>query len=696
MHEPPKPVRRFAAALAIAIPFAAAAEAQTPRTTAEIAAAEQRPSTSVTQVDRARIENAAKRIDQTLEKSLAQLGHAPTPFASDAEFVRRCYLTITGRIPTVEEAEAFAADPNNDKRARLVDALLDSPGYTSHAANFWFDLLRVKSRLRQLSGEPFAHWIREAMRTSLPYDEFVTAMVTATGAAHAEGNGATGYLLRDMNMPHDAMANTLRLFTGTRLECAQCHNHPTEAWKQREFFAMAAFYGGLQYRVELPADAQRALREIAQGADDRQKAATRRVIQSASIGLRGAGTGVERLPQDYAYDDLAPRSPIPAASIFGPKAKVDAPKTQTATSRRQSRSDDATQRAKDVDSRRVFAEWLTSKDNERFTRTISNRMWQRVFGRALTEPLDDLKDDSKSALPEVEQLLQRLLVEFDFDLRQIQRVLLSTRLFARESMAVEPDVPFWFQGPFQQRLTAEQIWDSLLTLQDERIDERLLPTGARARGSYARQEGLYSGDAQKIADALERRPDVEAQAQLRQQRIARRREQDAERQEQVRELTQKLLQARRSGDKAQVAALLQQRQEIALPSPEEAAAALRDGGYARASDLEQPAPSGHLLRQFGQSDRETMDGASRAASVPQALSLLNGPLGNAAGSLARRIAAVPDATARIRIAYLGVLTRSPSADELQLWSREFEQRGKDAAADLLWVLVNSHEFRFCP
>jgi hypothetical protein len=696
MHDPSKPVRLSTVAIAIALAFSAALPAQSPQTTAAVAGAEQRPSRSVTEVDRARIENAAKRIDQTLEKALAQLGHAPTPLASDAEFLRRSYLTITGRIPSVAEAEAFAADPSNDKRARLVDTLLDSPGYTSHAANFWFDLLRVKSRLRQLSGEPFAHWIREAVRTSMPYDEFVTAMVTATGAAHAEGNGATGYLLRDMNMPHDAMANTLRIFTGTRLECAQCHNHPTESWKQREFFAMAAFYGGLQYRVELPADTQRALREIAQGADDRQKAATRRAIQSASIGLRGAGTGVERLPQDYAYEDLAPRSPIPAASIFGPKAKVDQPKTQASTPRRPIRRADATQRPQDVDSRRVFAEWLTSKDNERFTRTISNRMWQRVFGRALTEPLDDLKDDSKSVLPEVERVLQRLLVEFDFDLRQLQRVLLSTRLFARESIATDSDAPFLFQGPFQQRLSAEQLWDSLLTLQDERIDERLPPTGARARGSYARQEGLYSGDAEKIADALQRRPDIEAQAQLRQQMIARRREQDAERQERVRELTQQLLQARRSGDKAQVAALMKQRQEIALPSPEEAAAALRDGGYARASDLEQPASSGHLLRQFGQSDRETMDGASRAASVPQALSLLNGPLGNSAGSLARRIAAAPDTASRIRIAYLGVLTRSPNADEVELWSREFEQRGKDAAADLLWVLINSHEFRFCP
>jgi Protein of unknown function (DUF1553)/Protein of unknown function (DUF1549) len=506
----------------------------------------------------------------------------------------------------------------------------------------------------------------------------------------------TGFLLRDTNMPHDAMANTLRAFTGTRLECAQCHNHPTESWKQREFFAMAAFYGGLQYRTELPADAQRALRELATNGDDRQKTVARRAIQTATIGLRGSGTGVERLPQDYAYDDLAPRSPIPAASIFGPKAKAE-PKTTApaAAPRRPARAQQPPQRAADVDSRKVFADWLTSADNDRFTRVVANRMWQFVFGRALTEPLDDLKDDTKAVHPELERRLQRLVVEFDFDLRQVLRTLLSTDLFSREAVRCDPGEPFLFQGPFEQRMSAEQLWDSLLTLQDERIDERLQPTGARAAAAYSRQAKLVSGDPQQIDEALNRRPEVEAEAQRRLQAIADRRAQDQERQTRVRELTQKILAARRAGDRAAVESLTRERIALSLPVPMDSSAALRDG-FLRASDLEQPAPTSHLLRQFGQSDRETVDASTRAASVPQALSLLNGPLGNSASAVARRMASATGADAWIDVAFLAVLQRKPDDGERATWKQEFASRGKDAGPDLLWVLVNSHEFRICP
>ena len=655
----------------------------------------QAPARSVGETPRARIDQAAARIDQLLDRELERRGASPTPLVADDAFCRRAHLAIVGRIPTPAEVERFLADEGADKRNRLVDQLLDAPGSTGHMANFWFDLLRVKSRQRQLSGEPFAHWIREAVRTGMPYDEFVTALVTATGSAHAEGNGATGFLLRDMNMPHDAMANTLRVFTGTRLECAQCHNHPFEQWKQREFFAMAAFYGGLQYRAELPADAQRALRELASTGDDRQKQRTRNAIQSASIGLRGSGTGVERLPQDYAYDDLAPRTPIPAASIFGPKAKVE-PKTQAPQAQRQRpfRAAQAAQRAPEADSRAVFAAWLTSKDNDRFTRVIANRMWQRLFGRALTEPLDDLKDDSKAIYPELERQLQRLLVELDFDLRQFQRALLTTKLFSRTAIAADADAPFCFEGPFQQRLSAEQLWDSLLTLQDERIDERLPATDARAKNIYARQEAMLSGDPERIQQGMQRRPDAEEQARMRVQQIAERRAQDQERQKKLREVTQQILAARRKGDAQLVEQLLAERLALALPSPQESS--FRDGPFARASDLEQPAAASHALRQFGQSDRETVDGAARAASVPQALSLLNGPLGNAQGAVHRRIAEASDAQAKVRAAFLAVLTRLPDDDEQVLWQRDFRERPRDAAADLVWVLVNSHEFRFCP
>lgn len=664
----------------------------TPQPTA--VASPQTPTRSVAEVPRSRIEAASRRIDEAWRTALTQRQLEPTAVVGDETFVRRVYLDVVGRNPSLPEVEAFLADSAPDKRMRLVDRLLDSAGWVSNESNHWFDLLRVKSRQRQLSGEPFAHWIRQSLRDGLPFDEFVTAMVTAEGPAHADGNGATGYLLRDANMPHDAMANTLRLFTGTRLECAQCHNHPFEQWKQRDFYAMAAFFGGLQFRVEVDRDTQQALRQQLADADDRTKQSARRALQTLSAGLRGTGTGVERLPADYAYEDAAPRSPIEAHTVYGPKAAAE-PRAQAPAGRRQR---PAPQRDAPVDSRTVFAEWLTSKKNDRFVRVLGNRMWERYFGRGLLDPVDDLKADSKASLPEVEKRLLDAVLAFDFDLRQLQRVLLSTDLYQRTALAGDPsaDLPYAFPGPIAQRLRAEQVWDSLLVQADFAIDQTLREPGERAKAAYERQKVLQSDDPEAIVQALQRRPDVEAMAKERLQQIAERRALDAERQQRTRELTRELAAARRGGDADAQKRLQAELRELAMPRPGEIAQRARDGQRLRASDLEQPAPAGHLLRQFGQSDRETIDGASRSATVPQALTLMNGSMSSASGDLFAALRRAPDVDTAIRTAFLGVLARTPRPDELATWRNEWSLHRDEAPTDLLWVLTNGNEFRFRP
>ncbi|HLQ38725.1 MAG TPA: DUF1549 domain-containing protein, partial [Planctomycetota bacterium] len=269
----------------------------------------QQPARSVIAVKaRSEVETAAARIDSLVEQGLQRAGQQPNPTIDDATFVRRAYLANVGRIPTLRECEAFLADQGTDKRGQLIDELLDAPGHVSSESNFWADLLRARSRLmRQVSGEPFLQWIKDALVQDLPYDRMVTEMLTATGAANERGKGATGFLLRDLNMPHDAMANTLRVFLGTRLECAQCHNHPFDKWTQKQFYEMAAFFGGLQYRANLGATALgQELRATAREADDKQKQLVRRIAQQIGVGLQGSGNGQEHLPADYKYDDSKP------------------------------------------------------------------------------------------------------------------------------------------------------------------------------------------------------------------------------------------------------------------------------------------------------------------------------------------------------------------------------------------------------
>jgi len=313
---------------------------------------------------------AARRIDELVEADLARHGLEPNPIADDATFARRAWLGIAGRIPAAAETEAFLASHEADKRSRLVDRLLDSPGHGSRMFNWWADLLRVRTRLnRQISGEPYIHWIKEAVARNVPYDRFVSELLTADGPAHRRGNGATGYYLRDLGMPEDNMANTVRVFLGTRLECAQCHDHPFDKWKQKQFFEMAAFTGGIQYRDRSLRRTPEGRKLLAMGRElrregDREmlRAYRRQVILRVTPGVFGSGAGLTRLPHDYQYDDAKPNQPMKPFTIFG-----NAPKPGD-------------------DPHKTYAEWMTSPENPRFTMTIVNRLWKVMFGRGFVTP----------------------------------------------------------------------------------------------------------------------------------------------------------------------------------------------------------------------------------------------------------------------------------------------------------------------
>ncbi|MBX3461659.1 MAG: DUF1549 domain-containing protein [Planctomycetes bacterium] len=650
----------------------------------------------------AKVRERAARLDSLLERSLRRLGESALPLVDDATFVRRAHLQIVGRIPTLAETEQFLADPSPNKRADLCDRLLDGPGRTSHFANFWFDLLRVKSRQQALSGEPFAHYLREAVRQDLPYDRMVREMLTAEGAGHKQGNGATGMLLRDTNMPHDAMANALRLFLGTRLECAQCHNHPSDVWTQRQFYQMAAFFGGLRYRDDTLPNLVGLRGELAQ-AEERTRQQALQLVRRMNQGLDGSGTGVEKLPRDYKYDDGKPGDRIAASTIFGPAAKLKAaPPGKDKDSSRGNRRERGEAAPPAVDSRTSLAQWLTTPKNPRFTAVIANRLWARTFGRGLVEPLDDWRPDTTAVHPELFDALQKLLVELGYDLRQFERVLVHTQLFQRQATGADEAAAraFAFPGPLLRRMTAEQVWDSLLTLVFDDLDERLRETDARARPVYEQYAELAAADAKQLIAMVERgRNPMQRQQQEQAEAARRAAAADQELQARARPLLRQLATARRNGDQALMLEIAAQLQAMGLPLGQRAARG-REGEFVRASDLAQPAPAGHLLRQFGQSDRETVDAARAEATVPQVLTLLNGFLDQRVlegrSALRRDLDLTADGERRVRIAFLTTLNREPSADELRDWRPAIASGGDAAIKDLVWVLCNSNEFRFVP
>ena len=679
----------------------------------------QPPTSSVSQFPRAEVRAIAKTIDQLVEADLAAREQRPNRRTDDPTFVRRIYLDVLGRIPSAAEARAFLDSQASDRRAALIDQLLDSPGSTSHTFNYFADLFRAKTRLaRQTSGEPYIHWLKDAITQNTPYDLLVTELLTASGPAHARDNGATGYFLRDRGMPEDNMANTARVFLGTRLECAQCHNHPFDKWTQKQFYEMTAFTGGMRYQDKSSSQSEHARRLIQLGRQLRREnpraaQVLRRMNRSYTNGISGSGSGLMRLPKEYQYDDAKPLQLVAAHTAFGADAELDVvvpkPKQRqrnrgggrrrpTPPKRRNRRGDNLPE----LDSRAAYANWMTSPENPRFTLVIANRMWKRVMGRGLIEPVDNITDATQPSNPTLMDHLEFTMLDLGYDLKQFQRVLFNTEAYQRTASKHTPGAAeiYRFPGPLLRRMTAEQMWDSVLNLVTGDVDSTLTAPGQQAERVYiafeqlsnltedelmARvdRESLRYTDPQRYR-AMQRRARMESDAPARAARAARKLE--------LRQLRRQLGQARRERDQEKTAKLRARIEELSQQNR-------RGGrGLRRASDLPSPAPAGHFLRQFGQSDREQIGAANREANVPQVLTLLNGFIEQRVmqrnSAVMRDLDATKTPTAAIQAAYLATLNRAPSSSEVRLWRRDVERGGEAAVRDLLWSLLNTQEFRF--
>ena len=680
---------------------------------------------SVTEQPREFVEATAAQLDAIIARGLADAGVNPLPIVDDPTFLRRTYLTIAGRIPSADETDRFLGSRARGRREALIDELLDSEAYESRMFAFVADLLRVRERLadvRYISGEPYIHYIRQSIADNMPYDQFVTELLTAEGPIHARDNGATGYLMRDRGMPEDSMANTIRVFLGTRLECAQCHDHPFDRWTQREFFEMAAFTGGLEYRdLGLrTTDGGRRLvdlgKELKRSDPRGAYRGFKRAMRSVVAGVSGTGTGVAQLPKDYQYDDLAPKSWVVASTIFGADADlgaVDVPtkgKKNKKNRKNKKNKKNKKKRAKktlattpaEIDSRVAYADWLTSPDNPRFAGVIANRLWKLAMGRGVVEPVDNWTEQTVPANPALMDALRDLMVEVDFDLKRYLRVVLNTELWQREVASTEPpiDQPYRFAGPVMRRMTGEQMWDSLLTLVLDDVDATIMPTGARAEPVYQRYEEFLGQSEQELMAVVDREalrytdPSAYKKANKK-AKAARNKEKN-----QLKKLFRKLKKATLRGDDEAEASLREQILALGADPDRPGSRKRSSSMLLRASELSQPAPDDHLLRVFGQSDREQIESSHTEATVPQALALMNGFLEeqvliNPNSSVSGELAAVDGSAARIRAAYRTVLSRDPTSSELSSWRSYASRHGgsSDAWRDLVWTLVNTHEFR---
>jgi hypothetical protein len=388
---------------------------------------------------------APSYIDQQIDRKLQHLGIPPSTAADDATFLRRVSLDLTGLPPSADQARAFLDDPSQSKRERLVDSLLASPEHADLWALWWADLLRVEEIALDSTGvKTFHAWIRQAVADNMPLDDFARALLDSRGSTYDHPPANFWRALRTPPLRAESVA---QVFLGVRLQCAQCHNHPFDRWTQDDYYRFAGLLAGIDYEI------------IENKREDKNDL------------NRFVGEQLVTVAWNAEWQDPRTKK-APAPGFLDPAA----PAVDTA-----------------ADPLAQLASWIAD-DNPLFARTQANRIWFRLMGRGLVDPVDDVRDSNPASHPDLLQALAADLVASGYDQRHLIRQIVLSAAYQRSSTPSPENA--WDEINYShatiRRLAAEQIVDSLHAFlgipqtfegQDTSLRAAQLPG---IRGSYRR------------------------------------------------------------------------------------------------------------------------------------------------------------------------------------------------------------------
>ena len=646
------------------------------------------------------IRSTSNQIDQLVAAHLQKNATKANPIIDDGTFVRRAYISVSGRIPTADEARTFLTDTNPDKRRSLVDQLINSKGYQSRMFNFWADLLRLKTN-HEHYGVGWHLWIRESVADNVPYDQFVHSMISSEGLASK--NPAVGYYLRDRGMLLDNISNTAQIFLGNQIGCAQCHDHPFEDVTQRQYYEFAAFAGGTEYKSSAAQDIIRkmtlhTMQENGAQINDRFNKKKRKKNQGiAKKSARDYGSLFRyyrknaitdnpyqklKLPHDYQYNDGKPGEVVEPKTFFGASANNVEP-----TQRRQ-----------------VFADWITNKDNPYFTKVIVNRLWAEVFGRGIVEPVDDWSETTTISHPELIDYLCKVMVATHYDVKEFMRILYHTRLFesAVATQEAKMGAGFDFRGPILRRMSAEEVHDSFIALEfGDRDDDKNTQMKTKWEEYAEKTDNLFNMPIAQLialdnaADAAEEKfyADRIAARKLRNDIEKAKGEGDQEKVKKLqRELRKKYTSVKRKAQKQK----MQGEESSMVNMVMQRGIRTRGNTNMRASEKAAPHKPESFMRQFGASDREITDGSNTQASIPQALTLLNGrevsSMTDGKGLLAQNIRNAPSPAEKLDALFLSIYGTLPTKSERTRY-QSMMQKPSDIQI-LAKAMLNSKRFLF--
>ncbi len=342
-------------------------------------------------------------VDRMVWDKLQRLGIEPSGPADDATFLRRVFLDTIGTLPTPDEARQFLAETAPDKRERLIDRLLERDEYADFNAVRWLDILRADQlKISPQGTVAMQRWLKRGFAENRHFDQLARELLTVQGNTSAEGPGS---FYKILSKPDEAARSVSQLLLGVRIECAQCHHHPSERWSRTDYVALAGFFTGVSLK-KLPNGEQAV---VSRGGRDLPHPRSGEIVAARALGAE---------PADFS-------------SV--------------------------------ADRRRVLADWMTTGDNPYFARAIANRLWAHYFGRGLIEPIDDIRDTNPATNEPLMQALADHMREVQFDLKAFTRTLLNSRVYqlsAETSASNENDAQNFSHAAYKT-LPAEVLLDAI-------------------------------------------------------------------------------------------------------------------------------------------------------------------------------------------------------------------------------------------
>lgn len=527
----------------------------------------------------------------------------------DYQWMRRVSIDIAGRIPTHQEIEAFIKNPSADKKLTTVNKMLDSIDYVNNYQNFWSDLLRIRpERLSDdvglIKSYPYMEYVKTFIRDDISYKSFVFELLSATGKY--TDNPATGYMIRDTGMPLDNLATSLQLFIGKDIACSQCHDDPFQDYSQRQFYEMAALFNPLENREKRDSyndtvkRIDQEIKEITK--QDRIDNTVRQLLSANLFNLSNNDAKTLKYPHDYKYEDAKPLSVVEASSLDGKLKGLKDNKRQAAS------------------------EWVVNHSD--FQNAVVNRIWGSIVGKPLISPEINfnIKDYPEG---QVLKYLGDYFKTHDYSIKELIRLITTSDFYSRVAYTGS-DESYKLQSVLVKRMSAYQIWDSILTL--------VLPDVNYSRVNFAEYSDLLEID----WDSLNGKAALDTVASLSQY------------------------------DKKISANFLKYKNIDLIRS---------------AYNMNSNSFMGQFLKEYGCSDRILLDSSDDNGSITQILTIMNSPIMELLLDKKSQIFQSFSKNSEKDAIFISILGRPANIQEKSLII-------KVELADLVWCLINSREFLF--